>query len=146
MSQMSIEIDVFFDEDDFPAFCSSYMEKFNPLVDQSIEYNDRVGRTLELLEKQDCGVAKKRFELLDEIYPSYLIADSIDKITDFNFAFYFTVGSDGMNFAREFVYMIATNNMVSKIIANISSDDYSNDGSEEKFTMEFCEESLWKRL
>jgi hypothetical protein len=120
MAEMNITIDVYLKESDGRYYAEGKLDSLKPLADSAIStFEDRLEIALSKLKREDGGAKMYRLEALAKIYGDYLLADRIETIDSFSHRFEFTCGSGGVEFARDFAFMLYTFD-VSKVVARVS--------------------------
>jgi hypothetical protein len=140
MPEIKVLIDIHFDESDGKYYAEGKLNGLTPLADGNISsFQERLEKSLEMLQREDMGPKKYRLEALSKIYGDYLMADKIASITPFHHQIQFTCGSGGVEFARDFCFMLYAFG-VSKVHATISSYD-----SDHNILFELNTDELWNK-
>ncbi len=147
MSEMYVNIDVLYNEDDLsPFFAEKLFRCFEPLADSSIQsHEERVNQALKMLDDYDGGDAKSRLEVLSKIYDFYLMADKAEMVTPFQHKYSFTCGSSGMDFAREFCFMMIAFEPVD-VKAEVTCDDFMEAGTDYVMELSLNTNTMWKEI
>lgn len=141
MSEIKVLIDIHFDESDGKYYAEGKLNGLAPLADEKISsFQERLEKSLEMLQREDMGPKKYRLETLSKIYGDYLLADKMVSITPFHHQIQFTCGSGGVEFARDFCFMLYAFGVL-KVRATISNFD-----SDHNIMFELNTDELWNKV
>ena len=147
MSQMHVVVDVTFDDDYDPSYPKTMMARFEPLVEWGVDEEEAIKRTLANMESRD---DRYRLEMLAKLWPKYLAwGDKMERVTDFEYRMQFTLGSSGMEFIRDFAFMLASNPKVNKVDVACWSHDYfynEDDDTEYGWELVLDKKAMWRKV